>query len=154
MRGDCNGPKVTPGDAGFVIFEGLGETGANWRVAGGWSMASLAILLLFQVIGWMVATYGHVPLPGNVLGLLLLLAALFLRVVKLEQVEPAAAFLLKHMLVLFAPIIAGTLSLGPVLAAEWGTFAAICAVATPVTLVITAWVAQVTARLERGRAAR
>jgi holin-like protein len=114
-------------------------------------MASLAILLLFQLMGFLVSAYAHVPLPGNVVGLLLLLGALFSGVVKLEQVEPAANFLLRHMLVLFAPVIAGTLALGPVLRADWAAFAAICVLATPATLVVTAWVAKVVGGWERAR---
>jgi holin-like protein len=112
-------------------------------------MTALAILLLFQLLGFLLATYAHVPLPGNVIGLLLLLLALFARIVKLHHVEPAADFLLKHMLLLFAPIIAGTLSLGPVLAADWPAFAAICLLATPATLLVTAGVAKLTAGAPR-----
>lgn len=105
-------------------------------------MLSLALLLLFNLLGFLLAAYAHIPLPANVLGLVLLLIALCTGVVKLRHVEPAANFLLQHMLLLFAPIIASTLALTPLLAADWPTFAAICAFATPATLLATAGAAR------------
>jgi len=48
-----------------------------------------------------------VPLPGGVLGLLLFIAALVTRVVKLKWVEETADFMVRHMLLLFIPLMAG-----------------------------------------------
>ena len=82
-------------------------------------MLGLAILLFFNLLGVVAHDYFFVPLPGNVLGLLLLLVALSLRIVKLHWVEDAAGFLLRHMMVLFAPVIVGTLALTDLLAANY-----------------------------------
>lgn len=104
-------------------------------------MLALAILLLFNLIGYLAHQYLHIPLPGNVLGLLLLLAALSLRIVKLCHVESAANVLLKHMMLLFAPLIVGTLALTDVLAKNWLPLVATMVFSTLITLVATAAVA-------------
>src|SRR5690349_6339098 len=104
-------------------------------------MLGLAILLLFNFLGVILHDYAHVPLPGNVLGLLLLLAALSLKVVKLHHVEDSAAFLLKHMMLLFAPVIVGALAMTQLLAANWLPLLATITLSTIVTLLATAAVA-------------
>jgi len=48
-----------------------------------------------------------VPLPGGVLGLLLFTAALAMEIVKLKWVERTAEFMVRHMLLLFIPLVAG-----------------------------------------------
>ncbi len=55
------------------------------------------------------------PLPENVLGMLLLLLALSVGIVKVEWVVGAADFLVKHLMLFFSPIIVGVLPLMPVL---------------------------------------
>ncbi|CAG7649631.1 hypothetical protein PAESOLCIP111_05912 [Paenibacillus solanacearum] len=72
-------------------------------------MLGFAILLGFYFIGVVLHSGLHIPLPANVIGLLLFTMCLFLRIVKLEWVEEASQFLIKHMLLLFAPIVVGTM---------------------------------------------
>lgn len=56
-----------------------------------------------------------VPLPAGVLGLLLFLAALMTGAVKLHWVERTAGLMVRHMLLLFVPLLAGLMVMGPVL---------------------------------------
>ena len=104
-------------------------------------MIGLAILLLFTLLGVLAHDFLHVPLPGNVLGLLFLLAALALRIVRLEWVEDAAGVLLRHMMLLFAPVIVGTLAMTDLLAANWLPLVATVVLSTLATLIATAGVA-------------
>jgi holin-like protein len=106
----------------------------------GW-MIGLAFLLLFNLAGVVLSTYGRVPLPGNVIGLLLLLAALFTKVVKLHWIEDAAHLLLRHMLLFFAPVIVAALGLAGILARNLASIVAIVVVSTLVTAWVTAAVA-------------
>jgi holin-like protein len=78
-------------------------------------MTGISILLGFNLLGLALEKGLHVPIPGNVIGLILFTAALFLRIVKLEWVERSADFLLKHMMLFFAPIIVGTIAFFPLL---------------------------------------
>jgi len=73
-------------------------------------MPGLAILLLFNLLGLLAQRWGHVPLPGNVIGLILFTLALWLRIVRVEQVQGAANFLLRHMMLFFVPFIVGAVA--------------------------------------------
>src|SRR6185437_2140578 len=104
-------------------------------------MLGLAILLLFYALGALLHDRLHIPLPGNVIGMLLLLAALATRIVKVQWVEKAAGILLKHMMLFFAPLIVGTLAMTKLLAANWLPLVAVTVLSTVITLVATAAVA-------------
>lgn len=78
-------------------------------------MRGLAILLSFHFAGFLLKELLHLPLPANVTGLILFVAALFTGLVKLEWVEDTAQFLLRHMMLFFAPFIVGTVVFGRVI---------------------------------------
>ncbi|WP_027190976.1 CidA/LrgA family protein [Fundidesulfovibrio putealis] len=54
------------------------------------------------------------PIPGNVIGVAVLFSLLCFGVVKLEHVQEAADFLLKHLVFFFIPIAVGLMDWGPV----------------------------------------
>jgi len=105
-------------------------------------MLGLFILLLFQLAGTALERFAGVPLPGNVIGLVLLLGALSLGWVKVEWIEAAASWLLKHMLLFFAPIVAGTIVFFPLMAKEWAAIAASLLLGTALSTVAAAWTAK------------
>ncbi|MDO3412255.1 CidA/LrgA family protein [Saccharibacillus sp. CPCC 101409] len=76
-------------------------------------MRGFAILLGFSLAGALLHDTLHLPLPGNVIGLLLFLAALFGKVVKLEWVEASADLLTGHLLLFFIPYVIGAAALIP-----------------------------------------
>jgi holin-like protein len=76
-------------------------------------LRGIALLVCFNLAGVGVHWLG-VPLPSGVLGLLLLFLSLSLGLVKLDWVERAAAFLLRHMVLLFVPLTVGLLDVWPV----------------------------------------
>ncbi|MFD2329607.1 CidA/LrgA family protein [Cohnella sp. GCM10020058] len=78
-------------------------------------MTGFAILLGFNLLGLLAERALHLPIPGNVIGLILFTAALFLRIVKLEWVERSAELLTRHMMLFFVPYIVGTIAFLPVL---------------------------------------
>lgn len=57
----------------------------------------MALLLLLQFLGELFSTWLALPVPGNVLGMGLLLAALLIGWVKIEWLEEAADLLLSNM---------------------------------------------------------
>lgn len=119
--------------------------------AEGGGMKGFAILLAFNLIGMALHRFGHVPMPENVLGMLLLLAALVAGVVKVEWVESAAGFLLHHMMLFFAPIIVGVVPLLPVIEANLAPVVGGIVVSTFLAMLATAWTAQVFFRQAGGR---
>jgi holin-like protein len=69
-------------------------------------LLGLSLLIAFQFAGIGLHKLG-VPLPAGVLGLLLFTAALATGIVELKWVESTADFFLRHMLLLFIPLLAG-----------------------------------------------
>lgn len=74
------------------------------------------IVAVFLMGNWLHA-HG-VPIPGGVLGLLLLYGAILTGVLKLRWVERAAGLLLRHMVLLFVPLTVGLMDMGPVLSRQ------------------------------------
>ena len=81
-------------------------------------MIGFAILLAFNLLGLVLHAAG-VPLPANVLGMILFSAALFLGVARVEWVEDAAAFLLRHLMLFFVPTIVAVVTMLPLLKQQW-----------------------------------
>lgn len=67
-------------------------------------MRDLALLFAFELLGQYIAHFLPFAIPGSVVGMLLLGAALIAGVVKLEWVEEGAALLIKYMAVMFVPL--------------------------------------------------
>jgi holin-like protein len=73
--------------------------------------------LLLWVIFWIggkIASLTGLPIPGNVIGVLLLFGLLLLGIVKVQHVQEAADFLLKHLVFFFIPIAVGLMNWGSV----------------------------------------
>ncbi|WP_306611405.1 CidA/LrgA family protein [Paenibacillus sp. GD4] len=70
-----------------------------------YSVQGFAILLGYYLLGTWLQGALQLPLPANVIGLLLFTLSLFAGIVKLEWVEQSAQFLIQHMLLFFTPFV-------------------------------------------------
>src|SRR5271170_4324921 len=104
-------------------------------------MRGFAILLLFNLLGAIGHTVAHIPIPGPVLGLILITLCLFLGVVRLEWVEQPASLLLKHMLLFFAPVIVGVIAFFPELREQRLAITVSLVVSTIIVMLVTGWTA-------------
>ncbi|HEX4124527.1 MAG TPA: CidA/LrgA family protein [Tepidisphaeraceae bacterium] len=104
-------------------------------------MRGFAILLAFNFLGVIGHDAGHIPIPAPVMGLILFTICLFLGVVRLEWVEQSAGFLLRHMLLFFAPVIVGVIAFFPELRAQWLAITVSLVVSTIVVMLVTGWTA-------------
>lgn len=66
-------------------------------------IATLAIILSFQLVGEIAARALDLPLPGPVVGLLLLVATCILRPSVAERIRPTTLGLLQHLSLFFVP---------------------------------------------------
>lgn len=66
-------------------------------------LRQLSIILLMCFIGELIHRFSGVPIPGNVLGMILLFLLLCTKIIKLEAVEEVSEFLLKHLAFFFIP---------------------------------------------------
>jgi holin-like protein len=72
-------------------------------------LRGLAWLLAFQSAGELLSRGLHLPFPGPVIGMILMLPALHWRVVR-EPVSVCADFLLSHLSLLFVPVGVGVMT--------------------------------------------
>lgn len=70
-------------------------------------LAQLVGLLVLNQAGYAVASALHLPLPGNLVGMLLLLALLVTGALPLRWIEGSAALLTRHLAFFFIPITVG-----------------------------------------------
>lgn len=70
----------------------------------------ILILLAFYGVGTLASKWLHIPMPGNLLGMLLLALCLCMGWIRMDWVEQASAFLIRHMMLFFVPIIVGVAS--------------------------------------------
>lgn len=109
----------------------------------------LSILLIMQFVGEIVSRGLDIPIPGNVLGMGLLLAALGLGVVRLEWVQEAADLLLSHLALLFVPAGVGVMVYLDLIGREWLPIVAATVISTFVVMAVTAWTELLVARKGR-----
>ena len=103
------------------------------------ALRGLAWLLLFQAAGEAVGRAFGWPVPGPVIGLLLLLAFLRWPLVR-EPVSAAATVLLAHLSLLFVPVGVGVITHLHIVSRHGVQLLVAIAVSTWLGLAVTAWV--------------
>lgn len=66
-------------------------------------LKQLMIILVTYFIGQVLQTLLHLPIPGSVIGLILLFLALQKGIIKVEMIEDVCDFLLSNMSFFFIP---------------------------------------------------
>ncbi|WP_382391023.1 CidA/LrgA family protein [Lentibacillus juripiscarius] len=70
----------------------------------------VAFLYIFYFAGSLLQSLLHLPIPGSIVGLLLLFAALLLKICPTQWVETGSVFLLDYLPLLFVPATAGVMN--------------------------------------------
>lgn len=102
----------------------------------------LTLLLMFQLLGEFLSRLLNLPIPGNVIGMGLLLAALMCNIVDLKWIEEAAELLLANLALFFVPAGVGVMVYSDLIAAEWLPISVATVLSTFVVLAVTGKLAQ------------
>lgn len=102
---------------------------------------------LFLVAQWVVVQF-HLPLPANIVGMLMLLAMIVLRVLPIKWVKAGSRWLLAEMLLFFVPAVVAVVNYASLLMIEGWRMFAVIAVSTMLTLGLTALVVDKVYRFE------
>ena len=105
----------------------------------------LGVCLLGEGLRWLLP----LPIPASIYGLALMLLLLVSRLVKLEQVENAADFLIQIMTPMFIPAAVGLLEAWDVIAPNWLPYILITLTSTFVVMFFSGRVTQAVIRLGR-----
>jgi holin-like protein len=116
-------------------------------------LAGLTWLLVYQCIGEVLARWTGLPVPGPVIGMVLLFATLLARQAAPESLKLASSGLLSHLSLLFVPAGVGVMQHFQRVSSEWLPIAAALVVSTVLALAATALVMrQLLARADRRQA--
>lgn len=99
---------------------------------------AIAALFLLQALGDAIVRLAGWPLPGSVVGMVLLFVGLLVHGRVPQGLTRSAQALLPHMMLLFIPSVAGVMLHFERVAREWRPFLVASVVGAAVTLAVTA----------------
>ena len=99
---------------------------------------ALATLFAFNLLGELLVRVSGLPLPGALVGTLMLLIGLLFYKRLPKPLEDTAQVLLQNMMLLFIPVIAGVMLEFDHLRREWLPFVLSCVVGAAITFTATA----------------
>lgn len=111
-------------------------------------LAAFTVLMVCQLAGEVIARLLGLPVPGPIVGMVLLFIGLLIRGELPESLEQTATSLLSHLSLLFIPAGVGVMVYFRLLAKEWLAISVALVVSTLATMIVTGWVTQ---RLSRRR---
>ena len=98
----------------------------------------LAVLLMFQFAGELIQAVTGLPVPGPVIGMVLLLIALLTKLPLPEGIHATSRKLLAYLGLLFVPAGAGVVTRLPMIGVHWLPIVIAVVGSTVITMVITA----------------
>lgn len=101
-------------------------------------VAALTLLLVCQLAGESLSRLLQLPVPGPVLGMILLLLLLMVRRRTLALIEPTADALLANLILMYVPACVGLMAHFKTIRAEWEPIVVAVVGSTVLTLVVTA----------------
>ena len=109
----------------------------------------IAFLYVLSLLGGIIVEFLHVPLPGSIIGLIILLLLLHMKIVKKEYVADGAGFLLPILTLLFIPATVGVVNYPELLPWLGVSLLIITIISTIFSLGVTAKFAQKLEQTER-----
>ena len=105
-------------------------------------MSAIFLLILLQLIGESIVQVSGLPVPGAIIGLILLYAILIWRGEISDEMSRTSSFLLQNLGVLFVPAGVGVIAYLPMIATQWWIillvlFVSVCATVAVTGLVVT-----------------
>jgi holin-like protein len=106
-------------------------------------LRQLAIILAICFIGEVLNKLLNIPIPGNVIGMIILLISLLTGLIKLEAIEDVAEFLLKHLAFFFVPAGVGIISSMDIIKANLFPMLVVILLSAIVVMVVTGITVQI-----------
>ncbi len=116
----------------------------KWRIRGIMKyVRQFLIILVISFIGELLRYYIPLKIPASIYGLVLLFAALELRIIKLVSIRETSRFLIEIMPLMFVPAGVGLLS-------SWGVLKPVCVPIMVIVLISTIIVMAVSGKVTQG----
>lgn len=95
------------------------------------------ILLVINFVGILIQSIFHLPLPGTILGMIILFILLWTKVLKVESIEKVCNFLVLNMIIFFLPPAVELLEYMTLLEKGFFKIIILLIVTTVITMVVT-----------------
>ncbi|WP_419880706.1 CidA/LrgA family protein [Peribacillus sp. B-H-3] len=102
----------------------------------------IIILHIFLYLGAGIKHFIHIPVPASMIGLILLFAALMLKIIKLEWIEKGGNWLLAELLLFFIPSAVGIVNYDEILSLQGIKALLLIGVSTFIVMGATAFTAE------------
>lgn len=109
----------------------------------------LTVILLCQLIGEILTKVTKLPVPGPVIGMVILFCGLFFSQKMPSELESVAGFLHRYLPLLFVPAGVGVISNLDLLMRSWAPLAGAIIIGTAITIAVTGLVMQLANRRHR-----
>lgn len=112
-------------------------------------LLQFAIIVGICLVGEFLHKIVGVPVPGNILGMVLLFILLCLKVVKIDYIKDVSDFLLKYIAFFFLPPSISIMAAEDEVLSQWPLLLAMCVALTIVTMVSTGWAVQLSVQISK-----
>ena len=110
------------------------------------------IILGIYLIGEILSSTLSLPIPGNILGMVILFVLLCTKTIKVDQISNVTNFLLDHLAFFFIPAGVGLMSSMGIIKATWLQLLIVCIVTTIVIIAVTGITVQFVAERKKNNA--
>lgn len=109
-------------------------------------VSEVAVLLAIYFLGCQIAAWWHLPIPGGVIGMVLLLLAFALGLIKPATLQLGAGVLMAEMLLFFIPALMSLLDYGALVRDDGWRILLVIGVSTLLVMVVTAFTVEAVCR--------
>ncbi|MDR3597631.1 CidA/LrgA family protein [Clostridium sp.] len=110
------------------------------------------IILGIYLVGEVLSSALHLPVPGNILGMVILFILLCTKVVKVENISNVTDFLLNHLSFFFIPAGVGLMTSLDIIKSTWWQLSLVCLITTSIIIGTTGTIVQVISKERKSKA--
>ena len=104
------------------------------------------IIFVIYLTGDLISKGFKLPIPGNILGMIILLILLCTKIIKISQIESISNFLLDHLAFFFIPAGVELMNSFGIIKGTWLKLILVCVVTTSIVIVSTGLMVQFISR--------
>ncbi|MGL5376947.1 MAG: CidA/LrgA family protein [Cetobacterium sp.] len=105
-------------------------------------IGEFAIILGITYVSSLLSKVMPIPIPGPVIGILLLFILLYFKIIKVEKIKNATNLMLTNLAFLFLPPGVGLLKSMDILASNGHKLLFVVIISTIITIIVTGWTVQ------------
>ncbi len=102
-------------------------------------LSAIALILAFQVAGEIISRATGIPVPGPVIGMILMLLAFFVKDDLIDRIRPTGGVLLTNLSLLFVPAGVGVMRYTDLFLREGLAIGAVLVLSTIIAMLVTAY---------------